>query len=77
LPSQGLDRTRSKDRAWNTLGTQADRNKENNMMPARWTSHKVFLWNHKMDFPRTTIHSVNLFLDNGRDIPYNLMMTFH
>jgi checkpoint serine/threonine-protein kinase len=42
LPSQGLDRTRSKDRAWNTLGTQADRNKENNMMPARWTSHKVF-----------------------------------
>ncbi|KAM0855179.1 hypothetical protein ACQ4PT_049905 [Festuca glaucescens] len=41
LPSQGLDRTRSKDRAWNTLGTQADRNKENNMMPARWTLHKI------------------------------------
>uniref|UniRef100_A0ACD5Z6C9 Uncharacterized protein n=2 Tax=Avena sativa TaxID=4498 RepID=A0ACD5Z6C9_AVESA len=41
LPSQGLDRARSKDRAWNTLGTQADRNKENNMMPVRWTSHKI------------------------------------
>ncbi|EMS51828.1 hypothetical protein TRIUR3_06420 [Triticum urartu] len=41
LPSQGLERARSKDRAWNTLGTQADRNKENNMMPARWTSHKI------------------------------------
>ncbi|CAM0946385.1 unnamed protein product [Alopecurus aequalis] len=41
LPSQGLDRTKSKDRAWNTLGTQADRNKENNMMPAKWTSHKI------------------------------------
>ncbi|KAM3227750.1 hypothetical protein ACQJBY_059465 [Aegilops geniculata] len=41
LPSQGLERARSKDRVWNTLGTQADRNKENNMMPARWTSHKI------------------------------------
>lgn len=41
LPSQGLDRTRSNDRAWHTLGTQADRNKENNMMPAKWASHKI------------------------------------
>ncbi|XP_062217285.1 mitotic spindle checkpoint protein BUBR1-like isoform X2 [Phragmites australis] len=43
LPNQGLDRIRSKENntSWRTLGTQADRNKENNMMPAKWTSHKV------------------------------------
>ncbi|WVZ77507.1 hypothetical protein U9M48_025366 [Paspalum notatum var. saurae] len=43
LPNQGLDRIRSKENntSWRTLGAQADRNKENNMMPTKWTSHKV------------------------------------
>ncbi|KAL6630004.1 hypothetical protein ACP70R_029769 [Stipagrostis hirtigluma subsp. patula] len=44
LPNQGIDRTRSNkeiNKSWHTLGTQADRNKENNMVPAKWTSHKV------------------------------------
>uniref|UniRef100_A0A0A9DXF9 BUB1 N-terminal domain-containing protein n=1 Tax=Arundo donax TaxID=35708 RepID=A0A0A9DXF9_ARUDO len=44
LPNQGLDRSRSNKESimsWRTLGTQADRNKENNMVPAKWTSHKV------------------------------------
>ncbi|XP_023743815.1 mitotic spindle checkpoint protein BUBR1 [Lactuca sativa] len=26
---------------WNTLGGRADRNKENNAIPAKWTSHKI------------------------------------
>ncbi|XP_040377148.1 mitotic spindle checkpoint protein BUBR1 isoform X2 [Oryza brachyantha] len=41
LPSHGLTRTRSNNTTWQTLGTQADRNKENNMRPAKWTSHKI------------------------------------
>uniref|UniRef100_A0A0D9VD94 BUB1 N-terminal domain-containing protein n=1 Tax=Leersia perrieri TaxID=77586 RepID=A0A0D9VD94_9ORYZ len=41
LPSHGPARTRSNNTAWQTLGTQADRNKENNMRPAKWTSHKI------------------------------------
>jgi checkpoint serine/threonine-protein kinase len=43
LPNQGIDKTRRKENtSWRTLGTQADRNKENNMMPTKWTCHKVF-----------------------------------
>ncbi|XP_008681224.1 mitotic spindle checkpoint protein BUBR1 isoform X1 [Zea mays] len=43
LPNQGLDRVRSKENntSWRVLGTRAERNKENNMMPAKWTSHKI------------------------------------
>ncbi|PUZ74469.1 hypothetical protein GQ55_1G068600 [Panicum hallii var. hallii] len=42
LPNQGIDKTRRKENtSWRTLGTQADRNKENNMMPTKWTCHKV------------------------------------
>ncbi|GJM90482.1 hypothetical protein PR202_ga06764 [Eleusine coracana subsp. coracana] len=44
LPNQGPDRIRNNKEnstCWRTLGTQADRNKENNMMPSKWTSHKV------------------------------------
>ncbi|XP_062224636.1 mitotic spindle checkpoint protein BUBR1-like [Phragmites australis] len=44
LPNQGLDRIRSNkenNMSWRTLGAQADRNKENNMVPSKWTSHKV------------------------------------
>lgn len=26
---------------WQTLGTRAERNKENNSIPAKWTSYKV------------------------------------
>jgi hypothetical protein len=65
LPNQGLDRVRSKENntSWRVLGTRAERNKENNMMPAKWTSHKVLLPCH-LGFsevahvrlaPRTTI----------------------
>lgn len=47
LPNQGLDRVKRKEStSWRTLGTQADRNKENNMMPAKWMSHKVLLPGH-------------------------------
>ncbi|CAL4970857.1 unnamed protein product [Urochloa decumbens] len=42
LPNQGIDKIRRKETtSWRTLGTQADRNKENNMMPTKWTCHKV------------------------------------
>ncbi|KAL6888827.1 hypothetical protein ACP4OV_009853 [Aristida adscensionis] len=44
LPNQGSDATRSNkenSKSWRTLGTQADRNKENNMVPAKWTSYKI------------------------------------
>jgi checkpoint serine/threonine-protein kinase len=45
LPNQGPDRTKKvkeNNMSWRTLGTQAERDKENKMMPAKWTSHKVF-----------------------------------
>lgn len=43
VPNQGPDRmNKENNRSWRTLGTQADRNKENNMIPSKWTSHKVF-----------------------------------
>ncbi|KAG0532148.1 hypothetical protein BDA96_04G083800 [Sorghum bicolor] len=43
LLNQGLDgvRNRENNTSWRTLPTQADRNKENSMMPAKWTSHKI------------------------------------
>nr|CAB3445941.1 unnamed protein product [Digitaria exilis] len=42
LPNQGADIIRKKENtSWRTLGTQAERNKENNMMPTKWTCHKV------------------------------------
>ncbi|CAD6251544.1 unnamed protein product [Miscanthus lutarioriparius] len=43
LPNQSLDGVRNKENStsWRTLPTQADRNKENSMMPTKWTSHKI------------------------------------
>jgi len=48
LPNQSLDGVRNKENStsWRTLPTQADRNKENSMMPTKWTSHKVLLPGH-------------------------------
>lgn len=37
-------------RNWNTLGGRADRNKENNAIPAKWTSHKVLLIYYSLYF---------------------------
>jgi hypothetical protein len=45
LPNQGPGRMRNlkeNNPSWRTLGTQAERGKENKMTPAKWTSHKVF-----------------------------------
>ncbi|XP_020526249.1 mitotic spindle checkpoint protein BUBR1 isoform X2 [Amborella trichopoda] len=36
-----LDATKSQGHAWKTLGTQAERNKENSSLPSKWTSHKI------------------------------------
>lgn len=34
MPKKGLN-------TWRTLGGQTERNKENNALPSKWTSHKV------------------------------------
>ncbi|KQJ93805.1 hypothetical protein BRADI_3g06840v3 [Brachypodium distachyon] len=62
VPSQGL--ARSKDRTWNTLGTQADRNKENSMMPAKWTSHKIpQKVGGRPAAPSSRVSSIEVFVD--------------
>uniref|UniRef100_A0A0A9CQU3 BUB1 N-terminal domain-containing protein n=1 Tax=Arundo donax TaxID=35708 RepID=A0A0A9CQU3_ARUDO len=68
LPNQGLDRSRSNKEyitSWRPLGTQADRNKENNMMPAKWTSHKVpQKLGARAAVQSTRAHSIEVFVDD-------------
>ncbi|KAG8058373.1 hypothetical protein GUJ93_ZPchr0002g26428 [Zizania palustris] len=65
LPSHGLARTRSNNTAWQTLGTQADRNKENNMMPAKWTSQKIpQKVGSRAAVQPTRVSSIEVFVDD-------------
>ncbi|KAF0935704.1 hypothetical protein E2562_035752 [Oryza meyeriana var. granulata] len=65
LPSHGLARTRSNNTAWQTLGTQADRNKENNMRPAKWTSHKIpQKVGSRAAVQPTRVSSIEVFVDD-------------
>ncbi|KAB8086265.1 hypothetical protein EE612_009469 [Oryza sativa] len=65
LPSHGLARTRSNNTAWQTLGSQADRNKENNMRPAKWTSHKIpQKVGSRAAVQPTRVSSIEVFVDD-------------
>ena len=84
---QFTKRTHCQDRALRELGAKTGRgtpleHKQIETKKITWClpdglRTRYFYGTTKWTSQGTTIHSVNLFLDNGRDIPYNLMMTFH
>lgn len=50
MSSHQPDKSKIDHCSWHTLGVKAERNKENNAVPAKWTSYKVLHINKYYNF---------------------------